>query len=183
MTPNHPDTALREALASSQRLGMLGSRPVIEVIEHAHGFVLALAAVTGTVIDLGTGGGVPGLVIAAARPDLSLVLVDRRATRTDHVMRLVRRLGWADRVEVLTADTDQLTAEDRRFDAAVARGFGPPATTLAVAASLVRPGGLVVISEPPPGTRSRWDELDLTPFDVAHVPSPSPTVAIFQRST
>jgi 16S rRNA (guanine527-N7)-methyltransferase len=183
MTPIDDDAALAEALASSQRLGMLGRRPVTEVIEHAGGFVRALADVTGTVIDLGTGGGVPGLVIAAARPDLGLVLVDRRATRTDHVQRLVRRLSWTDRVEVRTADTDQLRAEDRRFDAAVARGFGPPATTLAAAAALVRPGGLVVISEPPPGTTSRWDDLDLREYDVAQVPSPSPTVATFRRFT
>jgi len=183
MTPNHDDAALSEALTSSQRLGMLGSRPVTEVIEHASAFVRALADVTGAVIDLGTGGGVPGLVIAAARPDLHLVLVDRRATRTDHVMRLVRRLGWSERVEVLTSDTERLVAEERRFDAAVARGFGPPTTTLATAASLTRPGGLVVISEPPPGTPSRWAELDLAEYEVVHVPSPSPAVATFQRST
>ena len=48
---------------------------------------------SGTVVDLGSGGGVPGLVIARARPDLRLVLVDRRAARTDHLPRLVRRLG------------------------------------------------------------------------------------------
>ena len=183
MTPINESSALHEALISSQRLGMLGSRSVAEVIDHSGGFVRAIADVTGVVIDLGTGGGVPGLVIAAARPDLHLVLVDRRATRTDHVRRLVRRLGWTDRVEVLTAETDQLASEGRRFDAAVARGFGPPTTTLAAAASLVRPGGVVVISEPPPGTPSRWHEVDLARYDVSQTPSPSPTVATFRRST
>ena len=64
------DAELAAALAESQRLGMLGDRPVAEVIEHAGAFVLALAEVTGTVVDLGSGGGVPGLVIARARPDL-----------------------------------------------------------------------------------------------------------------
>ena len=183
MTPRNDDATLHEALASSQRLGMLGSRPVTEVIDHASGFVRALVDVTGVVIDLGTGGGVPGLVIAAACPDLRLVLVDRRATRTDHVRRLVRRLGWSERVEVLTADIERLVAEERRFDAAVARGFGPPTTTLAAAASLARTGGLIVISEPPPGTPSRWADLDLGEYDVVQIPSPSPTVATFQRST
>ena len=55
-------------------------------------------ASAGTVVDLGSGGGVPGLVIARARPDLRVVLVDRRSSRTDHLSRLVRRLGLDDRV-------------------------------------------------------------------------------------
>ena len=125
------DPALVDALASSQRLGMLGERPIAEVIEHAGAFVAALAGVTGTVVDLGSGGGVPGLVIATARPDLRLVLVDRRATRTDHLRRLVRRSASADRVDVLTADAAALPGLIAvPVDAVVARGFGPPAETL-----------------------------------------------------
>ena len=81
---------------------------MVDVVEHAAAFVVALEAVTGTVVDLGSGGGVPGLVIATARPDLRLVLVDRRVGRTDHLVRLVRRLGLDDRVTVLTADAEDL---------------------------------------------------------------------------
>jgi 16S rRNA (guanine527-N7)-methyltransferase len=84
------DPALIDALRASQRLGMLGGRSIYEVVDHASAFVAALADVRGLVVDLGAGGGVPGLVIAAARPDLRLVLVDRRATRTDHL----RRGSW-----------------------------------------------------------------------------------------
>ena len=102
------DAELAAALAESQRLGMLGDRPVADVIEHAAAFVLALAEISGTVVDLGSGGGVPGLVIARARPDLRVVLVDRRSSRTDHLRRLVARLALADRVEVLTADATSL---------------------------------------------------------------------------
>ncbi len=102
------DRALAEALAVSQRLGMLGGRPIDEVIAHAGAFVDALAGTRGTVVDLGSGGGVPGLVIARARPDLRLVLVDRRSTRADHLRRLVNRLGAADRIEVVAADAAAL---------------------------------------------------------------------------
>ena len=52
--------ALHEALGDSQRLGLLGARPVVDVIEHARGFVTALDGVDGEVVDLGAGGGVPG---------------------------------------------------------------------------------------------------------------------------
>jgi len=176
------DPALRDALASSQRLGMLGARPIEEVVDHAGAFAAALAEITGTVVDLGTGGGVPGLVIAAARPDLRLVLVDRKVRRTDHVRRLVSRLGWQDRVTVLTADAADLDL-DRPADAAVARGFGPPELTIGVAARLVRPGGLVVISEPPGADGSRWHHDVLAGAGVGIVPSPDPRVVTFRCST
>ena len=153
MTVDEP--ALRDALASSQRLGLLGGRPIDEVIDHARAFVTAVADVTGMVVDLGTGGGVPGLVIAAARPDLDLLLVDRKVSRTDHVRRLVGRLGWQARITVITADADGLIL-DRPVDAAVARGFGPPDVTLRVSARLVHPGGLIVVSEPPDRDTGRW---------------------------
>ncbi len=176
------DRALYDALASSQRLGILGDRPIAEVIEHADAFVEALADVRGVVVDLGSGGGVPGLVIAARRPDLHLILVDRRATRTDHLRRLVARLGWRDRVEVITADTRELTGRlDASADAAVARGFGPPEATLRAAAPLVRAGGLLVVSEPPTPDPTRWPESLLTSTGWEPTESADARVARFRR--
>ena len=171
--------ALVDALASSQRLGMLGDRPIDEVVAHAGSFVTALADVTGTVLDLGSGGGVPGLVIAEARPDLLVVLVDRRATRTDHLRRLVGRLGWGDRIEVVTAEVAALVGRRAPVDAAVARGFGPPLTTLAMAAPLVRAGGLVVVSEPPDHDDRRWPAVDVAARGLRARRSPDPRVACF----
>ena len=146
--------AVAEALGAAQRLGALGDRPIPAVIDHSERFVEALADVTGVVADLGSGGGVPGLVVAACRPDLEVVLVDRRTNRTDFLDRMVRRLGWDDQVTVRAVDAEQLIRQaGGTFDAAVARGFGPPDVTLSVAARLVRPGGVIVISEPPHGDR------------------------------
>lgn len=175
------DAALAEALASSQRLGMLGDRPIAEVIEHAEAFVDALADTHGVVLDLGSGGGVPGLVIAARRPDLHVVLIDRRTTRTDHLRRLVARLSWRDRVEVITADTRDLPGKLPSADAAVARGFGPPESTLRAAASLVRPGGVLVVSEPPDPDPNRWRPELLESIGWEQTPSPNPRVATFHR--
>ena len=172
---------LVDALSGAQRLGFLGRRPISEVIEHARAFVEALSELPpdARVIDLGSGGGVPGLVIAAERPDLHITLLDRRTKRTDFLERSVIRLGWADRVSVMATDVARLRPEPL-FDAAVARGFGPPVDTLMIAARLVRGGGRVVISEPPTG--DRWNSDVLTRAGVERLAASVDRVSIFIRS-
>jgi 16S rRNA (guanine527-N7)-methyltransferase len=169
---------LVDVLRRSQELGFLGARPIEQVIDHARSFVTALAVldVTGPVLDLGAGGGVPGLVIAHDHPDQMVTLLDRRRTRTDFLARMVRRLGWQDRVDVWNRDADDVTDHD--FDAVVARGFGPPHETLAAALAWVRPEGFVVISEPPTG--DRWANVMIP--GATRLPSAS-TVSVFQRSS
>lgn len=202
----HPDHALHDALAASQRSGFLGDRPIDQVIEHAREFVRALdglervpgesasettmspgdsqndasvrADPVPAVLDLGSGGGVPGLVIANDRPDLMMTLLDRRAKRTDFLARVVSRLGWTDRVTVVCADVDAFTPP-RPFDAVVARGFGPPERTLAVASGLVRAGGRLVISEPPDA--DRWSTTLLDQLGVERLSPPGASMAVFRR--
>lgn len=168
--------ALVDALLDAQRLGFLGSRPIPEVIAHARGFVRALEAcdrVVESILDLGSGGGVPGLIIAHDLPAVRLTLLDRRAKRTDTLERLVHRLGWQDRITVACTDVTTFVPDDL-FDAVVARGFGPPEFTLAHAVRFVRDGGPIVVSEPP--DVDRWDdrllvELGLRRFDDPSAPS------------
>lgn len=180
------DDELHEALGESQRLGFLGARPVPEVVEHARMYVRALGEVSGTVMDLGAGGGIPGLVIAHDRPDLRVLLIDRRQKRTDFLERICRRFGWLGSVEVLCTDVDRLVAEmadgpaTERPDAVVARGFGPPERTLTLAAGLVRPGGLIVISEPPDG--DRWDPDVLSRLGVRRLSGDSDRIVRFVTS-
>jgi 16S rRNA (guanine527-N7)-methyltransferase len=159
------------ALVDAQRLGFLGARPIPDVIAHARGFVRALRAYehVETVLDLGAGGGVPGLVVAHDLPDLQVTLLDRRAKRTDFLERVVRRLGWGDRVSVICADAESFVPIDQ-FDGVMARGFGPPEFTLSVAAHLVRAGGPMVISEPPGA--DRWDEAVLARLGVRRAINP-----------
>ena len=151
--------ALISALTEAQQLGFLGPRPIDEAIEHSTAFVRALPEAARRIVDIGSGGGLPGLVIAAARPAASLTLVDRRQKRTDFLQRVVARLGWR-HVEVLSVDVAALAGDvtaGRRppFDAVTARGFGPPEETLTLASRLIGTGGTIVISEPPSGNRWR----------------------------
>lgn len=164
-----PSPALVNALLDAQRLGFLGSRPIAEVISHARGFVRALEAgdrVVESILDLGSGGGVPGLIIAHDLPAVRLTLLDRRAKRTDALERLVRRLGWQDRITVACTDVETFVP-DGPFDAVVARGFGPPEFTLAQAVRFVRDGGPIVISEPP--EVDRWDDRLLAELGLRRV--------------
>ena len=162
--------SVRDVLVDAQRIGALGPRPIDDVIAHARAFVDALPAGTTRIIDLGSGAGVPGLVVADALPEATMVLVDRRAKRTDALALAVAGLGWRDRVSVICADVDDLIrnpAHAGSYDAVISRGFGPHETTLRLSAGLVRPGGVVVISEPPEGEPNRWPddlvkELSLT---------------------
>lgn len=152
---------LTEVLESAQRVGTLGDRPIPEVIEHARQFVSALEGVSGRVIDIGTGAGVPGLVIAEDRPDLEVVLVDRRATRMDALRLGVAALELEGRVSVLTSDVDALVRDPEHagtYDAVVCRGFGPPESTAPLARGLLKNGGLLIVSEPPSPDPSRWSE-------------------------
>lgn len=150
--------ALIEQLTRARSLGFLGPGPVEDHIAHAMGFVRALGQVSGTVVDLGSGGGVPGLVVGLERPDLDLVLVDATAKRCAFLEAAVVALGLA-HTTVILGRAEEVGRSERRGTAAavIARGFGPPAVTAECAAPLLRVGGLLVVSEPPSG-EGRWPE-------------------------
>jgi 16S rRNA (guanine527-N7)-methyltransferase len=168
VTAVHP--RLIETLRDAQRFGFFGSRPIDEAVDHARWFVEALVPFgpPDRLVDLGSGGGLPGLVVADAFPETSVLLLDRRQKRTDFLELAVRRLGWS-HVEVRCGDVDELLAEVAaaelpRFDAVTARGFGPPEFTLRSAVGLCAAGGSIVISEPPAG--DRWDPRLMTELGV-----------------
>lgn len=153
---------LTETLRQAQRFGFFGARSIDTAIDHAEHYVDALVDLpTGArVLDLGAGGGLPGLVVAEARPDLNILLLDRRQKRTDFLELARSRLGL-DHVRVRCADAADLADEvvsgsTPAFDAVTARGFGPPDVTLRLARACLAPAGRIVISEPPVG--DRWDQ-------------------------
>jgi 16S rRNA (guanine527-N7)-methyltransferase len=151
-----------QVLRESQRLGFLGAKPVEQAAEHAGWFATALGSLPegARLIDLGSGGGLPGLVLAEMLPHCSITLVDRRQKRTDFLRRVVRRLGYG-HVAVREADVDLIARDvdagvETPFDAVTARGFGPAESTLRLARRLIHEFGVIVISEPP--SAERWDQ-------------------------
>lgn len=162
---------------------MLGVAPVATQARHALGFVEWLP--TGArCLDLGSGGGLPGLVIAEVRPDVALTLLDARGGRTDQLIRLVGRLGIGHRVTVvqaLAAEAARLPQLAGSFDAVVARSFGPPRAVLEAAAPFLTPGGRVVVSEPPDRSdrSDRWPETLLRRFGARRLDDEGGPVACF----
>ena len=146
---------LVRVLSEVQRRGGIGPVAVAEAIAHARRYVRALDDVivpVPSVVDLGSGGGLPALVIAADRPTWRFLLVERRAKRADLLRYAVRALGLADRVEITDDDVDAVMHSARRgtFDVATARSFAPLPVTLSVASALLADGGWVAVSAPPP---------------------------------
>ena len=128
-------------------------------IDHARGFLAALPE-RGRVLDLGSGGGLPGLVVAHDRPALDLTLLEARQRACRFLREAVADL---DRPRVVVVEARAEAAARRSdlresFDAVVARSFGPPAATAECAVGFLRPGGRLVVSEPPDGgdPARRW---------------------------
>jgi 16S rRNA (guanine527-N7)-methyltransferase len=171
-----------EVFAEAQRLGFLGPAAIASHRRHAETFLAALRPAA-SVLDLGTGGGLPGLVIAEAWPEATVILLDAREGRTDFLRRAVSRLGWTGRVVVLTGRAEALGHDpDWRATCAgvVARGFGRPGPTAECAAPFLAEGGQLVVSEPPPdgdGAARRWPSARLAELGLrVDDEQPNPTV-------
>lgn len=80
------------------------------------------------IVDIGAGGGFPGIIWKITRPDVELVLVERRSKKAAFLERTVVILGLDD-VEVVEKDSTEVMTFKRfsgRFDLAVAMAVGPP---------------------------------------------------------
>jgi 16S rRNA (guanine527-N7)-methyltransferase len=171
---------LLDILERARTLGFLGPTDLEEQVAHALGFARALedaraleetgagepaGAIPGRWMDLGSGGGLPGLVLAQHWPGTSGVLLDSAERRTTFLADAVGELGWGDRVVVVRAraeDAGRIPHLRGSFDAVVARSFGSPPVTAEGAAPFLRLGGRLVVSEPPAGDpAARWPRKDL----------------------
>lgn len=115
-------------------------------------------------LDLGSGAGLPGLVLALRWPDVRGVLLDAGRRRGAHLEEACRELGVADRISVVVARAEEAGRDPRwrgSLDLVVARGFGSPAVTAECAVGFLRAGGRLVVSEPPGGDPTRWDPAGL----------------------
>jgi 16S rRNA (guanine527-N7)-methyltransferase len=99
-----------------------------------------------TALDLGSGGGVPGIPLALARPDVAWTLVDSVARKADALHSFAAALGVAN-VAVVAARAETL-GHDRAhrggYDLVTARACASLPVLAEYALPLLRPGGLLL---------------------------------------
>jgi 16S rRNA (guanine527-N7)-methyltransferase len=149
---------LLDVLEEAKSLGFLGPGPVDSHLEHARRFVVTALELPARALDLGSGGGVPGLVLAFTWPKSHWVLLDAMHKRCVFLRDAVERLGLVGSVEVVEGRAEDVARRPEQrssFDLVTSRSFGSPAVTAECAAGFLKVGGHLLVSEPP-GGEPRW---------------------------
>jgi 16S rRNA (guanine527-N7)-methyltransferase len=94
----------------------------------------------GPIVDVGSGGGTPGIPLAAALPEREVTLLEAELRKADFLRRWERELPNL-RVVWGRAESQPLDG----FGAAVAKALAPPPVAAEWCLPLVRPGGAVVL--------------------------------------
>lgn len=154
MTPVVPTTAQRSLLdrhldeleAWNRRLNLTAvprDQAWQRHVEESLALLEAMAPVAGwRVVDIGSGGGLPGLVVAIMRPDLTVTLVEadrRKAGFLVHVAGLLR----LDNITVAPRRAEEMgrdPAHRGQYDAAVSRAAAPPPQLVELAMPLLGDG-------------------------------------------
>ena len=91
-----------------------------------------------TVVDVGSGAGLPGIPLAIRRPDLHVTLLEPLLRRSTFLVQAVEELGLDDRVSVIRARAED---HDRSYDTVTARAVAPLPRLLDWCLPLMAPGG------------------------------------------
>ena len=174
MSDRDPEVLL-DILEGARRLGLLGPGPVARQLEHALDLATAIGEFGGGMLDLGSGGGLPGLVLFAHWEGATGVLLDAQRRRCEFLSRAVATLDLGSRVAVECGRAELLAREEHLragFDLVVARSFGAPAVTAECAVGFLRTGGQLVVTEPPEADAEadvpeRWPAAGLTALGFA----------------
>jgi 16S rRNA (guanine527-N7)-methyltransferase len=94
----------------------------------------------GTLLDLGSGAGLPGLVLAMVLPDTAVTLLEPMERRCRFLAECVTELDLAN-VSVLRGRAEDVTI---RADVVTARAVAPLPRLAGLAMGVVRPGGMVL---------------------------------------
>src|SRR5690606_315212 len=99
------------------------------------------------VIDVGSGGGLPGIPLAIVRPDLRFTLLEATGKKAAFLRQAIAELGLAN-AQVL-AERAERAGQDpehrERYDVAVARAVGPMAVIAELTVPFVKVGGQVLL--------------------------------------
>ena len=164
--------SLLDLLQEAQRRGFLGPGPVDEQLAHAHRLADLIGEPPTAFLDLGSGAGLPGLVLADRWPDARGVFLDAARRRCEWLAEAIDQATWGPtpwegRIEVRCGRAEELARDPElreAFPLVTARSFGPPAVTAECAVGFLSLGGSLVVSEPPSDrgdAGARWPDESL----------------------
>lgn len=154
---------LESSLVRQRARGVLGPATLDALRAHSRGFALASGCVPRRAVDLGSGGGVPGLVLAVESwPQALITLLDASQRRCTYLEVEITALRLAPRVQAVWARAEAAGRGSARggADVVVARSFASPPVAVECGAPLLAEGGVMVVSDPP-AAGSRWDAQGL----------------------
>jgi 16S rRNA (guanine527-N7)-methyltransferase len=131
-----------EALVATPGLTAVGN-PAEARRVHVEGSLAALGQVRslgGPVVDVGSGGGAPGIPIAAALPELSVTLLESSARKCAFLLRVAAEFP---NVRVVRGRAEEQPLET--YQTALARALAPPPIAAELCLPLVRAGGAAIV--------------------------------------
>lgn len=132
-----------EALVAEGELrGLIGPLELPRIwTRHVLNSAIAAPLFSGSVADVGSGAGLPGLVLAISRPDVQWTLIEPMDRRVTWLNEQVEALGL-DNVKVMRARAEDVGLE---FDVVTARAVSAMRTLVPITAPLVRDGGELIL--------------------------------------
>lgn len=127
--------------------GLIGPREVDRLWDRhvLNSAVIAeLVPESATVIDVGSGAGLPGIPLAIARPDLRVTLLEPMARRVAWLTEVVDELGIDVRVVRGRAEESEVRRDIGGADVVTARAVAPLSKLAGWCLPLTRPGGMVM---------------------------------------
>lgn len=120
--------------------GLIGPREVDRIWDR-HIFnslpLVTLMPESSTVLDIGSGAGLPGIVIGLARPDLQITLLEPLERRANFLLEVIAQLGLTN-LEVVRGRAEQ---HKPRYQIVTARAVAPLPKLLQISWRLITPGG------------------------------------------
>jgi 16S rRNA (guanine527-N7)-methyltransferase len=147
-----PPTEAAQALEALVELLMEGDAPVsprsaerarqVHIADSLSGLDFTELTEARRIADLGSGAGLPGLVLAASLPEARVELIESVSRKCSFLRRAIERLGLANAEVVCARAESWADAEGREaYDAIAARAIGRLPTVAELASPLLRDGG------------------------------------------
>ena len=96
-----------------------------------------------SLLDIGAGGGFPGIPLKIVRPDIQVALIDARARKVSFLKHAIRVIGL-DGAEAVHERIDPLENKAPRFDVVISRALMAVGEFIDLASGFCRPGGAIV---------------------------------------